>query len=134
MSQVTYEGMFLLDTNKYAANPQGVSGEVLAILERVGAKVLATRPWQDGKLAYAVDGHRKGLHFLVYFSMDSLKLHEVDRLVKFNETILRHMTIKLPVALIEPMLAMATGKGEVVTTFRDTDAVSIDIPAAVEPV
>jgi small subunit ribosomal protein S6 len=126
--------MFLLDTNKYAANPQGVSGEVLAILERVGAKVLATRPWQDGKLAYAVDGHRKGLHFLVYFSMDSLKLHEVDRLVKFNETILRHMTIKLPVALIEPMLAMATGKGEVVTTFRDTDAVSIDIPAAVEPV
>lgn len=134
MSQVTYEGMFLLDTNKYAANPQGVSGEVLAILERVGAKILATRPWQDGKLAYAVDGHRKGLHFLVYFSMDSLKLHEVDRLVKFNETILRHIVIKLPVALIEPMLAMATGKGEVVTTFRDTDAVSIDIPAAVEPV
>lgn len=134
MSQVTYEGMFLLDTNKYSANPQGVSGEVLAILERVGAKILATRPWQDGKLAYAVDGHRKGLHFLVYFSMDSLKLHEVDRLVKFNETILRHIVIKLPVALIEPMLAMATGKGEVVTTFRDTDAVSIDIPAAVEPV
>jgi small subunit ribosomal protein S6 len=134
LSTVTYEGMFLLDTNKYAANPQGVTGEVLAILERVGAKVLATRPWQDGKLAYAIDGNRKGLHFLVYFSMDSLHLTEVDRLVKFNETILRHMVIKLPVALIEPMLAMATGKGEVVTTFRDTDAVSIDIPAAVEPV
>jgi len=134
LSTVTYEGMFLLDTNKYAANPQGVSGEVLAILERVGAKVLATRPWQDGKLAYAVDGHRKGLHFLVYFSMDSRQLTEVDRLVKFNETILRHLVIKLPVALIEPMLAMATGKGEVVTTFRDTDAVSIDIPAAFEPV
>ena len=134
MSTVTYEGMFLLDTNKYAANPQGVSGDVLAILERVGAKVLATRPWQDGKLAYAVDGHRKGLHFLVYFSMDSRQLTEVDRLVKFNETILRHLVIKLPVALIEPMLAMATGKGEVVTTFRDTDAVTIDVPAAVEPV
>lgn len=134
MSQVTYEGMFLLDTNKYAANPQGVTGEVTALLERVGAKVLATRPWQDGKLSYAIDGHRKGLHFLVYFTMDSLKLTELDRLVKFNETILRHMVIKLPVALIEPMLAMATGKGEVVTTFRDTDAVSIDIPAAVEPV
>jgi len=134
LSTVTYEGMFLLDTNKYAANPQGVSGEVLAILERVGAKVLATRPWQDGKLAYAVDGHRKGLHFLVYFSMDSRQLTEVDRLVKFNETILRHLVIKLPVALIEPMLAMATGKGEVVTTFRDTDAVSIDVTAAVEPV
>src|SRR5580704_3984829 len=123
--------MFLLDTNKYAANPQGVSGDVLAILERVGAKVLATRPWQDGKLAYDVKGHRKGLHYLVYFSMDSRQLLEIDRLAKFNESILRHMLIKLPVALIEPMLNMATGKGEVVTTFRDSDAISIDVPAAV---
>ncbi|HEY3964290.1 MAG TPA: 30S ribosomal protein S6 [Planctomycetaceae bacterium] len=131
---MTYEGMFLLDSNKYGVNPEGVKGEVLALLERIGAKVLATRPWQDGKLSYAIDGHRKGLHFLVYFSMDSLHLVELERLVKFNETILRHMVIKLPVALIEPMLAMATGKGEVVTTFRDSDAVSLDIPAAVETV
>src|SRR4029077_14882382 len=102
--------MFLLDSNKYAANPQGVSGEGLALLERIGAKVLATRPWQDGKLSYSIDGHRKGLHFLVYFSMDSLHLIELERLAKFNESILRHMIIKLPVALIDPMLAMATGK------------------------
>ena len=132
MSIVTYEGMFLLDSNKYAANPQGVSGEVLALLERVGAKVLATRPWQDGKLSYNIKGLRKGLHFLVYFSMDSRQLLEIDRLAKFNESILRLMIIKLPVALIEPMLAMATGKGEVVSTFRDADAISIDVPAAVE--
>jgi small subunit ribosomal protein S6 len=126
--------MFLLDSNKYAANPTGIAGEVQALLERVGAKVLATRPWQDGKLSYDIDGHRKGLHFLVYFSMDSTKLHDLDRLVKFNESILRHMVIKLPVALIEPMLNMATGKGEVVTTFRDTDSVALDIPTAVEPI
>jgi len=124
--------MFLFDSNKYAANPTAVSGEVLAILERVGAKVLATRPWQDGKLSYDIKGHRKGLHFLVYFSMDSRQLHEIDRLAKFHEAILRNIIIKLPVALIEPMLAMATGKGEVVTTFRDSDAISIDVPAAVE--
>lgn len=132
MAIVTYEGMFLLDSNKYAANPEAISGEVLAVLERVGAKVLATRPWQDGKLAYDVKGHRKGLHFLVYFSMDSRQLHEIDRLAKFHEAILRNMIIKLPVALIEPMLAMATGKGEVVTTFRDSDSISVDVPAAVE--
>jgi small subunit ribosomal protein S6 len=126
--------MFLMDSNKYAVNPEGVKGEVLALLDRIGAKVLATRPWQDGKLAYPIDGHRKGMHFLVYFSMDSRHLVELERLVKFNESILRHMIIKLPVALIEPMLAMATGKGEVVTTFRDTDAVSLDVPAAVESV
>ena len=132
MANVTYEGMFLLDSNKYAVNPEGIKGEVQALLDRVGATVLATRPWQDGKLSYEINGHRKGLHYLVYFSMESRQLTELERLTKFNESILRHMIIKLPVALIEPMLAMATGKGEVVTTFRDSDAVSLDIPAAVE--
>lgn len=134
MALVTYEGMFLLDSNRYAANPTGVSGEVLAILERVGAKVLATRPWQDGKLSYAIDGNRKGLHFLVYFSLDSRQLTEIDRLVKFNESILRHMLIKLPEALVEPMLAMATGRGEIVTTFRDNDALNTDAPIGGAPV
>ncbi|MGQ0635924.1 MAG: 30S ribosomal protein S6 [Planctomycetaceae bacterium] len=124
MPVVTYEGMFLLDSNKYASNPQGVTTEVLGILERVGAKVLATRPWQDGKLAYSIEGHRKGLHFLVYFSLDSKQVSEIDRLVKFNETIHRHLLINLPPALVEPMIAMATGKGEVITTFRDNDALA----------
>jgi len=114
--------MFLLDSNRYASNPQGTTSEVVGLLERVGAKVLATRPWQDGKLAYPIDGHRKGLHFLTYFSAESKQIHEIDRLVKFNESILRHMIVKLPAKLVEPMIAMATGQGEVITTFRDTDS------------
>jgi small subunit ribosomal protein S6 len=132
LANVTYEGMFLLDSNRYSANTEGVKGEVQALLDRVHAKVLATRVWQDGKLAYAIDGHRKGVHYLVYFEMDSRQLTELERLVKFNESILRHMFIKLPVALIEPMLAMATGKGEVVTTFHDTEITGLDVPVAVE--
>ena len=122
--------MFLLDSNKYASNSDGVSGEVMAILERAGAKVLASRPWQDSKLAYAINGHRKGMYFLTYFSMDSRGLHEITRLCKFNESILRHLIIKLDPALVEPMLAMASGRGEIVSSFKDTDA----MPAAVAAV
>ena len=40
MSEVTYEGMFLLDSNRYGANPTGVSGEVLAILVVIVSIVL----------------------------------------------------------------------------------------------
>ena len=57
-----------------ASNPDGTKGEVLAILERAGGKLLASRPWQDSKLAYQIDGHRKGMYFLTYFSIDSDKL------------------------------------------------------------
>lgn len=132
MAEVTYEGMFLLDSNRYAANPDGTKGEVTAILERVGAKVLATRPWLDGKLSYPIKGHRKGLHFLTYFTADSRQVHEVDRLCKFNESILRHLVIKLHPALVGPMLAMATGRGEVVSSFHETDTPAPATEEAVE--
>jgi small subunit ribosomal protein S6 len=134
VAAVTYEGMFLLDSNKYASNPQGTTGEVLGMLEKIGAQVLATRPWQDGKLAYAIEGQRKGLHFLTYFTVESRKVHELDRMVKLNESVLRHLIIKLPEKLIAPMVDMANGKGEVITTFHDSDsssALTEVVPAAV---
>lgn len=131
MAAVTYEGMFLLDSNKYAANPQALTGEVTALLERIGAQVLATRPWQDGKLSYPINKQRKGVHFLTYFSIDSRKVHDLDRLVKFNESILRHLVIRIPEKLVAPMVEMANGRGEVITTFHDTESSSLGDAAAV---
>ena len=122
MVEQTYEGMFLLDSNKFAGNADNMTTEVLTIIERAGGKVLAHRPWQDGKLAYQMGTHKKGLYLLTYFTLDTQKLKEIDRLVGFNEAIIRHLVIKLDPALVAPMLAMATGKGELPSTFRDTDA------------
>jgi len=118
-----YEGMFLLDSGKYASNPDGVTKEVLGILEKTGATVLASRPWQDGKLAYPIDGHKKGLYFLVYFRMDGVHLPEIARSCKLNETIIRHLVLKVEPELVEPLLAMATGEGVPLTNFvtQDTD-------------
>jgi len=126
--------MFLLDSNKYASNPQGLAAEVVALLERVGAQVLATRPWQDGKLAYPINKQRKGVHFLTYFSIDSRKVHDLDRLVKFNESILRHLIIKLPEKLVTPMVEMANGRGEVITTFHDTESSGVPDAVAVSAI
>lgn len=122
MPAVTYEGMFLLDSNKYAANPQGMQSEVTGMLEKIGAQVLATRPWQDGKLSYPIDGQRKGVHFLTYFTADSLKVHDLDRMVKLSELVLRHLIIRIPEKLVAPMVDMANGRGEVITTFHDSES------------
>lgn len=123
MAEQTYEGMFLLDSNKYASNAEGSVAEINTIIERAGGKVLAERPWQDGKLAYEMDGHKKGLYYLTYFTCNTQGIKEIDRLVGFNETIIRHMTLKLDPALVQPLLdLMASGKSEVVSTFKDTEA------------
>ena len=121
MAVNTYEGMFLLDSNKYAANHEGTIAEILALLARVGATVLAQRPWQDTKLTYPIKGQRKGLYFLTYFTLETQQLTELGRLCKLNETILRQMMLKLDPALIQPMVNMALGQGEIVTLFHDSD-------------
>ncbi len=104
MAEKLYECMFLLDSGKYAVDPQGTIGEVESLLGRCGAAIKAQAPWQDGKLAYPIEGHRKGLHYLTYFSMDPAQSNELDRLCKLNETIIRHMVIVHEARLFEALV------------------------------
>jgi small subunit ribosomal protein S6 len=95
--------MFLLDSGKYATDPQGTEGTLRETLERCGAEIVSSGPWQDGKLAYAIDGHKKGLHYLVYFKMDSLQVDEFTRLCHLNELIIRHLLIQQQTKLFDMM-------------------------------
>ena len=103
MSTRNYECMFLLDSSRYAQDPAGVEQEVKDTLERVGASLVAAAPFQDGKLAYEIAGRRKGLHFLTYFKADSSVIDELNRIVRINELVLRHLVIEHPDVLFDAM-------------------------------
>lgn len=103
--------MFLLDSAKFATDPDGVSQQVIGILEKAGGSIDTHRPWQDGRLAYPIEGNRKGLHYLVYFRMDGQNLTDVTRSCKLNDLILRHMVIKHPQQLYDAMVD-ALNQGE----------------------
>ena len=119
-----YEGMFLLDSGKFAADPDKLTGQILAILQKAGATVVAHRPWQDGKLAYVIEGHRKGLHYLVLFRMATDAMPDVLRACKLNETVLRQMILRHPQKLFDAMVAA-------VSPVVETE-VADDAPAAAE--
>lgn len=104
MAEKLYEGMFLLDSGKFAEDPEGVAQSVMGLLEKIDGTVVVHRPWQDGRLAYPVDGHRKGLHYLACFRMDSLRLPELDRACKLNEFVLRYLVIKHPKVLFDALV------------------------------
>lgn len=108
MTEYLYEGMFLLDSNRFAADPEATSKEVLGLLERVGATVVASRPWQEGKLTYPIKGHRKGLHFLTCFKMNGDAMDELIRVTKLNETVLRHLVIRHPQVIFDAMVQALT--------------------------
>ena len=103
MAQRNYECMFLLDSGRYATDPQGTEGAVREILTRCHADLVVLAPWQDGKLAYPIRGFKKGLHLLAYFRMDAAQVVEFERLCKLNELILRHLILSHEERLFEPM-------------------------------
>ena len=103
-----YEGMFVVDSNRYAADPEATQQAVLGMLERVGANVVASRPWQEGKLCYPIEGHRKGLYYLACFKMDGANMTELTRLSKLNETVLRQLVIRHPKVIFDAMVEALT--------------------------
>lgn len=104
MAEKLYEGMFLLDSTRFSSDPEGTANEVLGILNKAGANVVAHRPWQDGRLAYEIEGTRRGTHYLTYFRMDGSGVTDVNRSVKLNETVLRHLIIQQPSTLFDAMV------------------------------
>lgn len=104
MAANLYEGMFLVDSARFATDTDGVVNHILGILQKAGATITAHRPWQDGRLAYEVDGHRKGLHYLVYFEMRGPGLTDVTRACKLSETVIRHLVIRQPKVLFDAMV------------------------------
>lgn len=124
MSEYMYEGMFLLDSGRFAADPDGTSGGVLSILNRCGAIMVASRPWQDGKLCYPIEGQRKGLYYLTCFRMDGEQMGELNRLCGLNESILRQLVIRHPKVVFDAMVDSLTSHDGTIHSPEQKDSAS----------
>lgn len=84
-----YEGLFLV-------NLQGIGGEIAAaiepvreILSRAEADVVHLDKWDERKLAYPVEGQKRGLYVHTLFRAAPPKIGGIERDVNLSETILR---------------------------------------------
>ncbi|MGC1272764.1 MAG: 30S ribosomal protein S6 [Planctomycetaceae bacterium] len=107
-----YEGMFLVDSADFASDPDGVTATLTELVERVGGNIAAHRPWQDGRLAYEVKGRRKGLHYLIMFTLETAKMAELNRACRLNEKILRTLFITHPKVLFDASVASISPEEE----------------------
>ncbi len=109
MATNVYETMFILDSNRYARDPGGVSGTIPEMIQKFEGEVLVSRLWNEQKLVYPIDGHRKGTYWLTYFKLDSSKLTELNRAIQLNEGVVRSLTIKIEPRLVDHLVAHAQG-------------------------
>ncbi len=115
MAQNVYENMVILDSNKYAQDPNGLAGLVPGLVSKCDGEVLVSRLWNEQKLAYPIDGHKKGTYWLTYFRLDSQKLTEFHRELRIAEVVLRQMTLKVEPRLVDALVEHAKGGGKAKT-------------------
>lgn len=99
-----YEIMFILDTNKVAGDEAGIVRQLHGLMERNHVEIMATRRWSEGKLAYPIGTHKKGLYILAYFRSEGKNIAPLEQDFRLNETILRYMVTKIDPKHVSKML------------------------------
>ncbi|MBR0225052.1 MAG: 30S ribosomal protein S6 [Thermoguttaceae bacterium] len=102
-----YEGLFILNSDAYARNPEEVSGPIAKTIESLGGVVRVSRLWDERKLAYAIKNHRRGAYWLAYFRIATDKVADLKRQFQLNNNIIRFQIISLDPRLEETLVQHA---------------------------
>lgn len=102
-----YECLVLLDTSKYNANAAATVETLHGIITKQKAEIVVSRPWDERRLMYPVEGQKKGTYFLIYFRGEGSALEPIRADFALNETVLRSLILKIHPKLEETMLTVA---------------------------
>ncbi|MFO0792284.1 MAG: 30S ribosomal protein S6 [Pirellulales bacterium] len=102
-----YEAMVIFDSNRYARERAGLAAEVEKMIQAEQGEVLVSRLWEERRLAYPINGQRKGAYWLFYFRGPSSMLTALNRQWEIHEGILRHLVLKIHPHIVEAVLEHA---------------------------
>src|SRR5215210_7425357 len=88
-----YEAMFLLGPAG-TAEPEGGINLCRSMIERHGGKIVLIKKWDERKLAYEVNGQKRGTYVIAYFTAPGNQVGPIERDVKLSEQVLRVMITK----------------------------------------
>jgi small subunit ribosomal protein S6 len=132
LAAIVYEGMFILDSNRFGRDHETVSGQIPAMVEKFGGEMLVSRMWEERRLAYPINGHRKGTYWLTYFKLDSTRLVELERQCQITDDILRVLFLKVNPRIIDALVAHALSAPVVVApVVEEVKVVDDDIEDAI---
>ncbi len=107
MAVNTYEGMFLLDSTKVAVSWDDSVKHVHDILSKHQSEIVASRQWDERRLAYPVEGHKKGTYLLTYFKADGTTLKEIVADCHLSDVIIRELILKVHPKLVDHLVTQA---------------------------
>ena len=108
MNTNVYEGLFCLDCDQYARNPDELAGQIDKYINQFEGEILVSRLWEDQrKLAYTIKGHKRGTYWLTYFKLDASKVKELNRQYTITDGIIRFLFLKIEPRLVDALVEHA---------------------------
>jgi len=112
LAERVYEGMYLFDANRYSRDSGAVTGRLNEMIEKCGGEVIVGRLWAEQKLAYPINGQRKGAYWLTYFKMDGSRVKELTRAGQLNNDVVREMILAVEPRLVDALVTHAKSGGK----------------------
>ena len=90
-----YEVMYMIRPDVEAAARKELIAFTSDIFTKMDSKVLEVKEMGMRNLAYAINDFTKGFYVLINVEATSAACDEFDRLVKINESIMRHIVVRI---------------------------------------
>ena len=110
--QKNYELLYIVHPD-LEGSTEKVTEKVAHFITKAGGEITAQEDRGKRKLAYKLGKNEFGVYILVNFTIDSIKLFEVERDLRLSEEILRSMIVAIPeISEVTPREEKAAEKAE----------------------
>jgi small subunit ribosomal protein S6 len=90
----TYEILLMLDPESADAHQDEVIARVRELVEKSGGTWRSHDAWGRRRLAYEIHKKPEGIYHLLVFQSSGETLDEITRVLKIDDSVMRHMAVK----------------------------------------
>jgi small subunit ribosomal protein S6 len=90
-----YESVFIARQDLGATQVATLAKDLSEVVANNGGEVVRVDNWGLKNLAYRIKKNRKGYYVILNLNAESKAVNELERVMRFNEDIIRYLTVKV---------------------------------------
>lgn len=107
-----YEMIFIVHPNVPEEETPAVADKLTTIITQHKGEVVALKNWGKKKFAHKIKKSTRGYYFLLYFLATPAVLAELERVLRYDEKILRYQTVRSRKEEFEALRKEGDGKDQ----------------------
>ena len=90
-----YESVLIARQDLGASQVNNIVSNLSEVIKKEGGEVVRVDNWGLKTLAYRIKKNRKGHYVVLNISAPAAAISEYERIMRFNEDVIRYMTVKV---------------------------------------